>query len=161
LFTDREGALAWLDTEREVLIEAVRTAYRIRHFQVARQLPLNLAVYLRSRWANTDLVAVSTVAREAAEWTGRVVKAAAARYNLGAALRQSHRFEEAIEALHTARTLYARLGSEDGESKAWNEIGSAFAGQADSTRPSRPTSIAWPMSRKSTIVPVRRWCRPA
>ncbi|MFI6578075.1 tetratricopeptide repeat protein [Nocardiopsis sp. NPDC050513] len=125
-FTDREEALAWLDAERTVLIDAVHTAERIGHTRVAIDLPSELASYLQWRRAFTDQISVSTVARETAHRTGEPVNEAGAWNNLGTALRELRRFGDAIEALRTARALFAESGAESGEATAGGNLGNVL-----------------------------------
>ena len=127
-FSGREAALAWLDAERANLVSVV-TQTRASHPETATHLSLHLAEYLQVRRLVDDAVTVSSIACETArDGTGEANEAneAHALNNLGIALRQSHRFDEAIEPLTRARHAYCGQGDRHGEAVAWNNLGNTF-----------------------------------
>ncbi|WP_155979710.1 tetratricopeptide repeat protein [Nocardiopsis sp. CNS-639] len=124
-FSGREAALAWLDAERANLVSVVAHT-RDSHSDTATHLSLHLAEYLQVRRLVDDAVTVSSIACETArDGTGEANEAHALN-NLGIALRQSHRFEEAIEPLTRARHAYREQGDRLGEAVAWNNLGNTF-----------------------------------
>ena len=60
-FTDRDGALAWLDAERASLIAVARMALGVGRDQAAKSLPLLMAYYLNFRGLFDDLLAATTI----------------------------------------------------------------------------------------------------
>ena len=95
-FTDRADALTWLDAERPSLVAAVTMAADIGRDQVAMTLPLDLSEYLLWRRRFDDWLAILMISRDVARRQGERRNEAAALSNLGVALRNVRRFEEAI-----------------------------------------------------------------
>ncbi|MEV0912328.1 tetratricopeptide repeat protein [Streptomyces hokutonensis] len=131
-FTDRAGALAWLDAERAGLVAAVQWAREDRYAGTAVRLSQCLAEYLDWRRSFDDLITVCGVAREAAHRAGNRVDEAIAWTSLGNALREAGRAGEAIDAHTRARDLFQAVGDRPGEASAWNNLGGALrqAGRA-------------------------------
>ncbi|WP_236700555.1 tetratricopeptide repeat protein [Allosalinactinospora lopnorensis] len=127
-FTSQAQALAWMDAERATLIDAVHTALRIGHAPTAVRLPLALATYLDWRRYFEDWQDVSRVAQTTAHREGDQHREAQAWNNIGLALQEARRFEEAIEAHTRARTLHQEVGNRHREAQAWNNLGLAFQG---------------------------------
>lgn len=132
-FADRWQALAWLDGERAALVGAVQWAGEERHARQAMGLASCLAGYLRWRRYFADGVAVAGAAREASHRAGDREGEARAWGNLGNALREAGRVEEAIKALTCARDMYQAVGDYRDEGIAWNNLGLALqeAGQVE------------------------------
>ncbi|MDO0911657.1 tetratricopeptide repeat protein [Streptomyces sp. DT2A-34] len=126
-FTDRRGALAWLDRERAALIAAVQWAGEERYGQKAVELAVCLSEYLRWRRYFDDGLTVARAAREAAHRAADRLSEARAEISLGNALQQAGRAEEAIDAHTRARDLYQTAGDRHGEARAWHSLGNALA----------------------------------
>jgi tetratricopeptide (TPR) repeat protein len=126
-FTGRGDALAWLDAQRPNLIAAVTMAAAAagRH-QEAMRLPLYLSEYLAWRRRFDDWLAVLTVSRDSARQLNDKRNEAAALNNLGLALRNVRRFEEAISAHQDAAAIYRETGNRHGEGMALNNLGLAL-----------------------------------
>ncbi|WP_051744705.1 tetratricopeptide repeat protein [Streptomyces yerevanensis] len=132
-FADRAQALEWLDGERAGLVAAVQWAGEERYADAAVRLASCLAVYLDWRRSFDDLITVGRAAREAAHRAGDRLAEGSAWNNLGSALRQAGRAEEAVDAHTRARDLHRAAGDHHGEGMAWNNLGSALwqAGRAE------------------------------
>jgi len=125
-FVDREGALAWFDSERAGLVAAVQWAREERYAATAVRLSQCLAEYLDWRRLFDDLITVGGAAREAAHDAGNRVGEAIAWTSLGGALRKAGRAEEAVGAHTRARDLYQTAGVHHSEAFAWNNLGIAL-----------------------------------
>ncbi|MET7478942.1 tetratricopeptide repeat protein [Streptomyces sp. NPDC005648] len=132
-FPDRALALAWLDAERAGLVAAVQWASEASDGRTAVKLAACLAEYLRWRRYFDDGITVALAAREAAGRTGDREGEADASTDLGLALAEAGRVEEAIDVHSRARGLYRAIGDRAGEGMAWNNLGTARreAGRAD------------------------------
>lgn len=132
LFGDRGVALAWLDAERAGLVAAVGWGREERFAGGAVRLAVRLAVFLGWRRFFDDAFAVGEAALEAARRAGDRLGEAGAWNNLGDALREAGRVQEAIDAMANARALYREAGDHHGEATAWNNFGGALqaAGRA-------------------------------
>ncbi|MFJ4524767.1 tetratricopeptide repeat protein [Streptomyces sp. NPDC088810] len=125
-FQDRGQALAWLDRERAGLVTAVAWAREERFADAAVRLAPYLGEFLRWRRHFDDLIAVTDAARRATERSGDRLSQAAAWNNLGNALVEAGRTEEAIDVLTRARGLYQAAGDGHREAMAWNNLGNAL-----------------------------------
>ncbi|GAA2655451.1 ATP-binding protein [Streptomyces vastus] len=125
-FADRAQALGWLDGERAGLVAAVQWAEEERYADAAVWLAACLARYLHWRRSFDDSITVGRAAREAAHRAGDPHREAIAWNNLGSALREAGRVEEAIDAHTRARDLYQAAGDHHREPHAWNNLGSAL-----------------------------------
>ncbi|WP_327401234.1 tetratricopeptide repeat protein [Streptomyces sp. NBC_01288] len=125
-FGDRTGALAWFDSERAGLVAAVQWAQDDRFASMAVWLSECLGEYLAWRRSFDDLITVCGVARQAANRAGNRVDEAIAWNNLGIALREVGRAEEAVDAQIRARDLYQAVGDRRREAMAWNSLGNAL-----------------------------------
>ncbi|MGI5194752.1 tetratricopeptide repeat protein [Streptomyces sp. CA-288835] len=132
-FTDRAQALGWLDGERAGLVAAAQWAGEERHADAAVWLAECLARYLSWRRSFDDWITVGRAAREAAHRAGDRLGEGIAWTNLGIALRQTGRAEEALDAHTRARDLFRAVGDRHGEGSAWNNLGLALqeAGRAE------------------------------
>ncbi|MFE6189296.1 tetratricopeptide repeat protein [Streptomyces sp. NPDC056465] len=117
-FPDREEALAWLDAERENLIATAHTTP-----QAGLDLGFALGSYLGWRRRLQDLIVVRSLALDACRTRNDTRNEAGAWNNLGTALRELRRFDEALNAHETARTLFQRTGDTHGGAKAWSNLG--------------------------------------
>ncbi|WP_405901881.1 tetratricopeptide repeat protein [Streptomyces sp. NBC_00656] len=122
-FTGRDEALAWFDAERETLIATAHTTPR-----AGRGLGFALGRYLEWRRRLQDLVVVRALALDACTSLKDTSNEATAWNNLGAALREFRRFDEALHAHETARTLHQQAGNTHGEATAWDALGGALQG---------------------------------
>ncbi|MFF6810524.1 tetratricopeptide repeat protein [Streptomyces sp. NPDC012403] len=125
-FGDRGQALAWLDAERSGLVAAVGWGREERFAGTAVQLAERLGMYLDWRRYFDDWIAVAEAAREAARLAGDRLAEANAWENLGLALRNAGRAEEAIDALTQVRDLFQAVGDRRGEARAWDSLGLAL-----------------------------------
>lgn len=132
-FGSREEALAWLDGERAGLVGAVLWGREERFADTVISLGLCLAEYLDWRRYFDDLITVSSATRDAAHEGGDREDEAMAWNNLGNALQEAGRVEEAIHAHTHARDMHQTTGDHHGEAGAWNNLGNALqeAGQGD------------------------------
>ncbi|MGW3410584.1 tetratricopeptide repeat protein [Streptomyces sp. NPDC000888] len=126
LFGGRGEALGWLDGERSGLVAAVGWAERERFAGRAVRLAVCLGRYLEWRRFFDDWVVVGRAAVEGAGRFGDRTAEAGAWNNLGIALREAGRVEEAVEANIRARDLLQTAGDRADEASAWNNLGSAL-----------------------------------
>lgn len=132
-FGDRAEALAWLDSERAGLVAAVQWAREEQYADTAVRLSQCLGEYLNWRRSFDDLITTCDAAREAAHRAGNWAEEATAWNNVGIALRQTGRPEQAVDAHTHARDLFKMAGEVLGEASAWSNLGSAMtaAGRAE------------------------------
>jgi tetratricopeptide (TPR) repeat protein len=123
-FTGRDAALEWLDAERASLVAAVTMAADTARDQAAMRLPLLLAEYLIWRRQFDDWLAVTTLSRDAARRLGDRHGEGLALNNLGLALQETRRFEEAIAAHQDALAIYRETGDRHREGMALLNLGS-------------------------------------
>jgi Tetratricopeptide repeat len=97
-FADRDEAPAWLDAERPVLNAAVGLAASTGRDQLAMLLPRSLAEYLDGRRRFDDKLAITAASRDAARPLADRADEASTLNNLGLALREVRRFDQAITA---------------------------------------------------------------
>ncbi|WP_432106060.1 ATP-binding protein [Streptomyces sp. bgisy091] len=122
-FTDREQALAWFDAERENLIA---TTHITPH--AGLKLGFTLGRYLDWRRRLQDLIVVRSLALDACRARNDTHNEAGAWNNLGSALQALRRYDEALHAHQTARTLHQQTDDTHGEAGAWNNLGTALRG---------------------------------
>jgi tetratricopeptide (TPR) repeat protein len=122
-FTGQADALAWLDAERPNLVAAVRMAADSGRDEVAIDLAYALAQYFRWRRHFDDLMATATISLKAANRLSNRHDEGGALNNLGNALREVRRFEEAIRAHGDAATIFRETGDQDNEGGALNNLG--------------------------------------
>ncbi|MFF8557133.1 ATP-binding protein [Streptomyces sp. NPDC015501] len=120
-FTDRNQALAWFDAERENLMA---TAHTTPH--AALDLSFALGFYLRWRQRLQDHLVVRALALDACTKLNDTRNRATVWNNLGGALQELRRFDDALHALETARSLYQQTGDTNGEASAWNNLGNTL-----------------------------------
>jgi tetratricopeptide (TPR) repeat protein len=126
-FTDRDGALAWLDAERAGLIAVARMALRFGRNQAAKSLPLLMAYYLDFRKLFDDLLVATTVGLDAARRLGDGVAEGEALNNLGAALSGLGRYDEARSAYQDAIAIFHRVGELRAEGESSTNLGVALS----------------------------------
>ncbi|MEV3852468.1 tetratricopeptide repeat protein [Streptomyces microflavus] len=122
-FTDRDQALKWFDAERENLIATAHTTP-----QAALHLSFALSSYLQWRRHLQDHVVVNVLALDACTKLKDTRNKAGAWGNLGSALRNLRRFDDALHAHQTARDLFQQNGDTHGEATAWNNLGTTLSG---------------------------------
>ncbi|WP_051702509.1 ATP-binding protein [Streptomyces vinaceus] len=120
-FTDRDQALAWFDAERENLMA---TAHTTPHASL--DLSFALGFYLRWRQRLQDHLVVRALALDACTKLNDTRNRATAWNNLGGALQELRRFDDALHALETARSLHQQTGDTNGEASAWNNLGNTL-----------------------------------
>ena len=125
-FEGPADALAWLDAERPTLVAAVTLAAASGRAGTAVSLALCLAVFLDWRHHFDDIITTGRAAAESAHHAGDQHGEAQALGNLGLALRQVRRFEEAITAHQEDLALCRELGDRHGEAQALDNLGSAL-----------------------------------
>ena len=125
-FTGRDDALAWLDAERPGLISAVTMAAGTGRHREAMRLPLNLNEYLQWRRRFDDWLAVIAVSRDSARQLNDKGGEAAALTNLGVALVEVRRFEEAVSAHRDAAAIFRETGDRHREGTALTNLGLAL-----------------------------------
>ncbi|MEW1832745.1 tetratricopeptide repeat protein [Streptomyces sp. NPDC088196] len=125
-FADRAEALAWFDSERAGLVAAAQWAREERYADTAVQLSQCLGEYLDWRRSFDDWITVCGVTQEAAHHACNPVAEANAWNDLGLALRETDRIEEAIDAHTRARDLYQTVEDRHGEAGAWDGLGLAL-----------------------------------
>jgi tetratricopeptide (TPR) repeat protein len=127
-FTGRDDALAWLDAERVNLIASVQMAADTGRGHVAASLPLLLARYLAWRRRFEDLLATTTISLNAARCLGDRYRdrEGDALTNLGLALQEMRRFEEAITAHEDAAAIFRETRDRHAEGDALNNLGLAL-----------------------------------
>jgi tetratricopeptide (TPR) repeat protein len=127
-FTDRKGALDWLDAERASLVAAVQTAADAGRDYAAKSLPLLLAYYLGLRSLFDDLLLVSRIGLGAARRLSDRAAECGALTNLGLALGGLRRWEEAAAVQQEAVAIFAETGDRHGQAHALNNLGLALHG---------------------------------
>ncbi|OIK05526.1 tetratricopeptide repeat protein [Streptomyces monashensis] len=132
-FGDRRQALAWLDGERAGLAAAAAWAQEGRFTDAAVRLAWSLSEYLSWRRYFDDWIAVMETPHDDARRTGNRLDVAMDLNNLGFALQEAGRAQEAIDAHTRARDLSQAVGDRHGEAIAWNYLGLALreAGRAE------------------------------
>ncbi|MFI0420781.1 tetratricopeptide repeat protein [Spongiactinospora sp. 9N601] len=125
-FTGRGQAMAWLDAERVTLIAAVARAWATGRDRIAATLPTCLNVYLAWRHAFEDWLSVDAIAVQAAIRLGDRHGEGQALNNLGPALRQVRRFDEAIITCEQAAAIFREMGDRHGEGLALGNLGLAL-----------------------------------
>ncbi|MFD8725777.1 tetratricopeptide repeat protein [Streptomyces sp. NPDC059629] len=125
-FAHRAQAMAWLDGERMGLVAAVGWAREERFALLTASLAGSLGEYLLRRRYFDDFISVMGAAREAAHQAGDQLREARASDNLGIALREAGRTEEAISAHTHAWDLFQSVGGRRDEAMASNNLGLAL-----------------------------------
>jgi tetratricopeptide (TPR) repeat protein len=127
-FTDRNGALAWLDAERLCLVAMVGMAADTGREQAAMSLPLLMAQYLGFRGRFDELITVTAIGMCAARRIGNRVAEGEALTNMGLALFGVHQLPEAVRAHLDAEAIFRETGDRQREGAAQNNLGLALHG---------------------------------
>ncbi|MEU5068600.1 tetratricopeptide repeat protein [Streptomyces virginiae] len=122
-FQDREGALRWVDGESGTLIA---TAHQEAPSEASVRLCFALTEYLQYRELRDEALAIAALSLDSLRSLGDRLNEPSAWSHLGYALRDLHRYDEALDAHTTARGLYERLGDTFGFAKAWENGGSVL-----------------------------------
>ncbi|WP_327400345.1 tetratricopeptide repeat protein [Streptomyces sp. NBC_01288] len=130
-FQGKDEALSWLDAERPGLLAAVQWGAEDRHARSAVDLALCLAEYLRWREYFEDATTVSGTARQVARRVGDLTGEAIACTNLGGALMEMGRVDEAADAFIRARDIYRTAANPTDEAMQWNNLAIARSYQGD------------------------------
>ncbi|ONI86674.1 hypothetical protein ALI22I_23885 [Saccharothrix sp. ALI-22-I] len=132
-FAGWEEGLAWLDGEQAPLVAAVAVAADTGRDRLAVDLASGLARFLSWRRQVADWVAVAQIADRAVRRLADVPGTIRAMENLGAALVEARRFEDAVSNLTTAR-LAGRVLLDDmaTEARVCDSLGLALQGMGDS-----------------------------
>ncbi len=126
-FPDRDSALRWLDTELDNLTATITsTPATNRHREHTRDLPLPLADYLAWRRHFNLQITLTTAALHQAEHFGDLYAEGMALNNLGIALQEVRRFEEAITAHQQDLEICRETGDRHREGTALNNLGNAL-----------------------------------
>ncbi|MFJ9662065.1 tetratricopeptide repeat protein, partial [Streptomyces griseoflavus] len=120
-FTSRADALAWLDAERSNLLAAATA-----HPTFALNAADALTGYLHRRRYFTDVLALAQHALTDARQSGDRDREGTALNNLGLALREVRRFEEAIDAHTQTAAIFHELDDRHREAGALNNLGLAL-----------------------------------
>jgi tetratricopeptide (TPR) repeat protein len=125
-FTGRGNALVWLDAERASLETAVTMAAETGQDQTAVDLSLALSEYLAWRRRFDDWIAITTIGLNAARRLGDRNREGRALNNLGLALHETRRFEEAITAFQDAAPIFQEARDRHTEGRTLNNLGVAL-----------------------------------
>jgi tetratricopeptide (TPR) repeat protein len=125
-FSDRNGALTWLDAERASLVAAVSLALASGRDSVVLQLPAVLTTYLYWHRHLDDLLSTMSATYEVAGRLGEVTYEAMALTSLSPVLREVGRFEDAIDAARSAAMIYSEVGDAYNQALALNNLGMAL-----------------------------------
>jgi tetratricopeptide (TPR) repeat protein len=126
-FTGRDAAMAWLDAERANLVAAVTLAARdTGHHELATDLAYSLNEYLEWRSAFNDRLTVATASVTASTQLGDRSREGGSLTNLGNALAEVRRFDEAVTAHRTAAAIFRKAGDRRGEGTALANLGNAL-----------------------------------
>lgn len=126
LFENRFQALDWMDAERSNLINATHMAHALGDTSTVMLLPNRLTHYLTWRRHFGELITLTGLALAAHRRVGDYYGEGQAWANLGAAMQQTRRHEEAIAALETARAIFEKSGDQEGISGVWSNLGVAL-----------------------------------
>ncbi|MCX4391351.1 tetratricopeptide repeat protein [Micromonospora peucetia] len=124
--TSRQDALRWLDAEHVNLISVCTSAATHDLLHITTGLAFALARFLHLRRHITDWITVATAARDILHQIGDHRGEGQAWNNLGLALTEMRRFDEAITAHTNARDILHQLGDHHGEGQAWGNLGSVL-----------------------------------
>ncbi|MFI5534466.1 tetratricopeptide repeat protein, partial [Kitasatospora sp. NPDC051853] len=125
-FTDRGAALAWLDAEHIGLVATVHSTRTTGHSHATMDIASLLAEYLRLRRHLQDALDVADAAHQAAAALNDRRSEAGTWGNLGSALGDLRRFDEALTAHQNALNIHQGLGNRHGEAGAWNNLGTTL-----------------------------------
>ncbi|MFI8855118.1 tetratricopeptide repeat protein, partial [Streptomyces prasinus] len=122
-FYGRDEALTQMDAECANL---VATAHAEAPSESTARLGFALRDYLEWRHRPQDLLAIGALVLDTCRALGDPRNEPGAWHNLGSALDGLHRYEEALTAYRTARTLAEQANDKEGQGAAWNGIGNTL-----------------------------------
>ncbi|MFJ8026315.1 tetratricopeptide repeat protein, partial [Streptomyces sp. NPDC096311] len=122
VFSGRDEALTQLDAECGNLIA---TAHAEAPSQSTARLGFALRDYLEWRHRPQDVLAIGALVLDTCRALGDFHNESGAWHNLGSALDELHRYDEALTAYNTARTLAEQTNNKDSQAGAWNGIGNS------------------------------------
>ncbi|MFB7260777.1 tetratricopeptide repeat protein [Streptomyces nojiriensis] len=125
-FPDRAAALQWLDAEHTNLTATATAAPALGHPATTTSLASALAQYLDYRIYFDDWITLTTCALTIYREVGDRHGEGTALNNLGLALGEVRRFEEAINAHTQALAICRELGDRRGEGQVLNNLGLAL-----------------------------------
>jgi tetratricopeptide (TPR) repeat protein len=127
-FTDRAGALAWLDAERESVLAVTRMAAEVGQDHAAKNLPLLMAYYLDFRGGFDDLLAATAIGLEAARRLGDRAAEGEALNNLGGALIGLGRYDEALTRYQDAVAVFGQARNPRAKAESSANLAVALTG---------------------------------
>lgn len=127
-FGDRDGALAWLDTERASLLAVTRMAAVVGRDHAAKSLPLLMAYYLDFRGFFDDLLAATAIGLDAARRLGDHAAEGEALNNLGGALVGLGRYDEALTRYRDAVVVFRQAGNRRAEAESSANLAISLTG---------------------------------
>lgn len=129
VFTDRTQALAWLDAQFTNLVAVTRLAGSDPSLSwIAQSLPDLMWKFLMLRRDFSNWISLANISLQASRSLNDRAGEARALYNLGIALYESHRFEEAVAALEKSAGISGENGDRRAEVSALVSLGIALLG---------------------------------
>jgi tetratricopeptide (TPR) repeat protein len=126
MFAGRGDALAWFDANRGNLVGAVHLAAASEHLDIAMRLPTVLAEYFLWRRLFPEWIETQTASVAAARTLNVRHGEGTALNNLGIALAEVRRFQEAIDAHQRVASIFREMGDRRSEGMALNNLGLAL-----------------------------------
>jgi tetratricopeptide (TPR) repeat protein/transcriptional regulator with XRE-family HTH domain len=120
---DNRQALAWFETEHQVLLAAVSFAAEFGFDVCAWQLPWAVAFFLQLRGRNQEWAATQRAALAAATRLGDTAAQALSGRQLGNACTNLAYYDQALGHYATSLMLYQRLGDRLGQAKVRQSLG--------------------------------------
>ncbi|MDQ7904245.1 BTAD domain-containing putative transcriptional regulator [Phytohabitans sp. ZYX-F-186] len=127
-FSDVDGALDWLESERANLLAAVHQVAETPALPAAAATSLARALFafFHVRGYLNDWVEVNEVARAVARRAGDPIAEAHANRDLGAAFEVRGEYQKALGCLREALDRYAAAGDRAGEAACLNGLGTVY-----------------------------------
>ncbi|MEU7329859.1 ATP-binding protein [Streptomyces parvus] len=128
-FSGREHALHWLDSERQNLLAAARSAPALGHPDVLVDLHYSLMDYLSWRRHWDDSAQLSQAALEAARsprYPELHKHESALLNNLGTAQRELRRFEDSVRSYRASLAKAEKIGDVDSKAKTLSNLGRTY-----------------------------------
>ncbi|WP_158101156.1 tetratricopeptide repeat protein, partial [Streptomyces angustmyceticus] len=119
----RDEALTQLDAECANLIAA---AHAEAPSESTARLGFAIRDYLEWRHRTQDVLAIGALVLDTCRALGDFHNEPGAWHNLGSALDELHRYDEALTAFRTARALAEQTNDKDGQAAAWNGAGGSL-----------------------------------
>ena len=122
-FGSRKAALDWLDAERPNLVAGISMAFDTGRDPTAIDLALILVDYLVERRRFDDLLTITAIGLTAAQRIGDRHRESMALNNLGIALKEVGRSEEAITAYQKVADIFHDMGDQYREALVLDNLG--------------------------------------